>query len=73
MVIGNRVLVQGDINLITAVLQFLARHLHAAQVNQHQMVVRAVRKELESLIFKGLGKSLCIGCHLVLVCLEFRL
>ena len=59
-IVGDRVLIEGDINLVAAVLKLLTGNIHAAQIHQHQMVVCTAGQDLKALLLKGLCQGLGI-------------
>ena len=59
---GDSVLINGDTNLVEKVLCLLTRvNLHTSEVNEHKMVVRTARNELEAF----LKKLVCESCRVL--------
>ena len=72
-IVRDGVLVRGDVDLIQTALQLLAGNAGAAQVDQHEVVVRAAGNQIEALILEGCRQCLCVVNDALLISLELRL
>ena len=71
--VGDGVLVDGDIDLVQAVLHLLAGEVGRAQVHQHQVVVRAAGYQVRPTLHDGLGQHGGVFHDLLLISLELGL
>lgn len=69
---GHRVLVHGDPREAEHALRLLAGVLETGQVDEHQVVVRAARDELEAALHETRGHGLGVGEHAIDVGRELR-
>mmetsp|Transcript_3675 Transcript_3675/g.11435 ORF Transcript_3675/g.11435 Transcript_3675/m.11435 type:complete len:539 (-) Transcript_3675:171-1787(-) len=69
----HRVLVERDVRLVEERLHLGARQAERAQVPQHEVVVRAVRRELVALVGERLGEVLAVSHDLLRVRFELGL
>ncbi len=69
-VVGDRVLVDGDVRPAEQLLRRLARQVLGPQVDQHQVGVGAAGDDREAAFDQGLGERLGVGDHLLRVALE---
>ena len=66
------VAIDGNARFIQSLLRYLARELGFTQIDQHQMIVGAVRREAKSGAHQCLGQRLGVLDDLLLVDFEFR-
>ena len=72
-IVGNGVLVDGDINFVKALFEFLAGDVHGTEVNEEEVVVRTAGNEVEAFCEKSLFKRFRVLYDLFLISLEFGL
>ena len=72
-IVGNGVLVDGDVYLVQTLLHLLARDAHGAEIHQNEVVVGAARDQIKALGLQRLGQSLAVENDLMLVSLELGL
>ena len=72
-IVGDGILVQGDMVGIAADLQFLAGDVHGPQVSKHQMVVGAAGDQVEALFQQSGGHSLGVLHDVLSIGLELGL
>ena len=69
-VVGDSVLIDGDIYLVQLLLKILTGNANLAQVNEHQVVIGAAGNKVKSLGKKGGSKNLGVLYDLLLISLE---
>ncbi len=70
---GHRVFVGGDVHFAHQGVGNLARHVDRSEIHQEQVIIRAIRNDLESTGLQLLRQGLSIGDHLGAVGFELWL
>ena len=72
-VVGDGILVGGDVHLVQTALQLLAGHAGLSQVDEHKVVVRAAGHQIKTALHDGLGQHSGVFHDLLLIGLELGL